>query len=206
MPTFESASPVEVTIEDGFQADVPADFIIDPFAYFEKAGSDIQHTETERDKSEAIVRDLPSWGATPVVGKKVNVEKSQVGKSGDPFYEVGVMKTVRERGFVTATPVAMASQEEEHLIVMTRIEGVRANREELEHLKEERSLTDVQITGLIRQADEWADRLQKQMAEVGIIRKLAPKDMIFQLDPAEPLIVGAVPIDWERTKIVDIPE
>ncbi len=211
-PTQTEHIPVsEVEVEGPFASFVPADFIADPLGYFERRGQNIKSGEIQHDAGGVVkedptaTKDLPVWQNQRgeqlyTVGKKVNTTKSQVGKSGDPFYEYSIMQIAEEFGLPAPRPVAKVKHDDEHLIVMTKIEGVRWTDEGMKAI-EESDLTDEDKRNLLSQAQTIMAELEQRYKEIGLYRSWKLKDMIFDVDIPNRAVLGVTPTDWERTKI-----
>lgn len=193
---------------DGF---VPDEFRQDPFSYFEQKGiniksGDIKYDENGKVKEDpAAVKDLPIWTNSEgvelhSVGKKVNTEKAMIGQSGDPFYEYQIMELAITKGLPAPKPIAKASRENEHLIVMEKVPGVRWTDTDALHLSEH-GYSKGDIEKLKSQAIAMMDDLKTRFDATGIIRSWKLKDMVFDLDIDNKKVRSITPTDWERTKI-----
>ncbi|MST04376.1 MAG: hypothetical protein EXS49_02315 [Candidatus Pacebacteria bacterium] len=150
------------------------------------------------------VKELPIWTdeagvELAVVGKRVNTIKSQVRKSGDPFYEYKIMQLVNEIGLPAPKPIAKAEQSGSHLIVMEKALGFTYfdGGPLLMHY----GYLPGEIETLKRQAGEQMAELKDRFDEAGIIRKWKLSDIIFDVDIEAKKIRKITPVDWERTKI-----
>ena len=210
-PNAESIPISEIKVEHDFEAFVPTAFRADPFGYFEKEGRNIKSGEIKYDEQGTVkedptaTKDLPVWQNESgeelhTVGKKVNTTKSQVGKSGDPFYEYSIMEIAREFDLPAPVPVAKVKRDNEHLIVMQKIEGLRWTNEGMKPLHES-DLTDADKKDLLSQAQEMMGELQRRYEQIGLHRNWKLKDMIFNLDIPNRKVTSVIPTDWERTKI-----
>ena len=214
-PTIESRpeeeSKAKVEVESGYEQFVPAEFRDDPIGYFEKEGRNVKSGEIKYDEIGKIredptaVKDLSPWRdqegkELATVARRVNIEKGEVGKSGDPFYEYGILELVRELGLPAANPVAKAEFGRSHLIVMKKIPGIRWNEKDALWLRE-RGYSSEDIENLKRQAEEQMAELQRQFDEAGIVRGWKLKDMVFDIDVEGKKVRKITPTDWERTKI-----
>ncbi|MFC1640653.1 hypothetical protein ACFL2D_01240 [Patescibacteria group bacterium] len=199
-----------VKAEKEYARFLPGEFEQDPFGYFEEVGVNVKEN-SKQDFSEKHlaslekVKDFPNWvdeagNEIEVVGKKIRVDKSEVGKSGDPFYEYRVIKMVRELGLPGPVPIAKAAKGEDHLIVMERLQGYRTMSPDRERLRQE-SVTDEDYDDLVKQIMEKLEEMKQRYAEAGIVRAWKPKDMIYDIDTKKKKIVGVTPTDWERTHI-----
>ncbi|MFA6415820.1 MAG: hypothetical protein WCW47_03605 [Candidatus Paceibacterota bacterium] len=214
---FEDSSTTEeiplskVETEEGFDTFVPEEFRADPFGYFEREGRNIKSGEVTLDEQGVIkedptaTKDLPVWHDSQgaelhTVGKKVNTVKSQIGKSGDPFYEYLIMKIAREFDLPAPTPVAKAKRGNEHLIVMKKTEGIRWTNEGMRPILES-GLTEADKQDLLHQAQLIMDTLQQKYEQIGLHRNWKLKDMIFDVDILNRKVLAVTPTDWERTKI-----
>lgn len=210
---FESMPKIE--IEESFRGFVPDEFENDPMGYFERKGENIKKGEIKYAEEDRIredptcVKDLPVWtdekGAElRAVGKKVNITKGQVGRTGNPFYEYEVMKIVNELGLPCARPILKAEQEGEHLIIMERIPGTRWAEKDLLRLEpqlKQEGYSDEDIEDLKKQAGKQMEEMKKKFAEAGITRKWKLKDMVFDIDIKNKRVRKITPTDWERTII-----
>lgn len=205
----------DVEIERGFTDFVPKEFLDNPVGYFERYGKNIKEGEVVVDKTGRVredptaVKDLPVWENSKgeqivCVGKRVNILKGNVIKSGDPFYEYEILKILYEEGLPGARPIVKVKQGESHIIVMERIPGIRWTEKEALILKT-RGYSDDDIQNLKNQAQQKMEEVQQQFEAAGIIRKWALKDMVFQIDIENKKIIRVMPTDWERTKIIKIP-
>lgn len=190
---------------------VPQEFMVDPFGYFERKGVNIKQGDIKKDETGRVredptaVRDLPPWHNKDgvrlhIVGKRVNVRKGFVGESGDPFYEYKILERLHELHLPAARPVAKAERDGNHLIVMSRIPGVRWSEKESLRLRD-RGYSDSEITQLQAQASQKMEAMKQQFEAVGISRVWKLKDMVFDIDIENKKIISVVPTDWERTKI-----
>lgn len=209
-PKFEQVGP-KVEVESEYEGFIPDDFKNDPFGYFEREGKNIKPGEVKYDESGRIredptaVKELPIWmddknNEIRVIGKRVNVEKGEVGKSGDPFYEYRILQIVHELDLPAPHPVAKVESGSQHLIVMGKVAGINWYEKEILRLRE-RGYSDEDIEGLRRQAEEKMLELKRRFDDVGIIRGWKLKDMVFDIDVDNKVIRGIVPVDWERTRI-----
>ncbi|MFZ2521865.1 MAG: hypothetical protein WAX44_02680 [Minisyncoccia bacterium] len=207
----ENVPVSEIEIEKDFDAFVPEGFRADPFGYFEAKGRNIKSGEIQYDEQGGVkedptaTKDLPIWKNEQgeelhTVGKKVNTIKSQVGKSGDPFYEYSIMEIAREFDLPAPVPIAKVKRDNEHLVVMKKIEGIRWTDEGMKPITES-DLTDTDKQDLLTQAQQMMDDLQKQYERIGLSRNWKLKDMIFDVDIPGRKVLKVTPTDWERTKI-----
>jgi len=208
----ELEKKVRIEVEPGFEAFIPQEFKNDPLEYFASQGKNIKTGDIKKDEDGRVredptaVKDLPVWvdsegNELSVVAKKVNVEKGQVAKSGDPFYEYEILKKINELNLPGARPVAKIEQDGQHLILMEKLAGVRWS--ERKSLKlEEKGYTAADMENLRRQAEAAMAELQQQFDQAGIIRGWKLKDMVFDIDFDNKKINKIIPTDWERTKIV----
>lgn len=214
-PTIESRPEEEpkarIEIESSYEQFVPAEFRDDPAGYFEREGKnvkvgEIKHDETGRVREDpTAVKDLPAWhdqegNSLDTVARRVNIEKGEIGKSGDPFYEYKVLELLRELRLPAAKPVAKAEQRNNHLIVMKKIPGIRWSEKNVLHLREG-GYSDEDIKDLKSQAEEQTAELQRRFEEAGIMRGWKLKDMVFDVDVEGKRVRKITPTDWERTKI-----
>lgn len=211
-PDHSESIPIsEIEIEDEFDGFVPEEFRDDPFEYFRKMGRNIKSGEVIYDEVGGVkedptaTKDLPVWQNQQgeqlhTVSKKVNTLKSQVEKSGDPFYEYSIMEIAREFDLPAPIPVAKVKRDNEHLIVMKKIEGIRWTDEGMRSINES-DLTEADKQSLLSQAQGMMDDLQRQYEEIGLRRNWKLKDMIFDVDIPNRRVLMVTPTDWERTKI-----
>lgn len=203
---------VRIQIEPGFDNFIPQEFKADPLGYFESWGKNIKTGDIKKDEDGRVredptaVKDLPVWTddsgqELQVVAKRVNIEKGQVGKSRDPFYEYEILKKVQELNLPGARPIAKIEQAGQHLILMERLKGVRWSERKALKL-EEKGYTAADMENLRMQAEAAMQELQRQFDRAGIIRGWKLKDMVFDIDFDNKKINKIIPTDWERTKIV----
>lgn len=202
---------MKIEIEAGFDNFIPEEFRQNPLEYFESKGKNIKAGEIKKDETGKIredptaVKELPVWVGVfdrelHAIGKRVNIEKGEVGESGDPFYEYAIMKTVASVGLPVSRPIAKVEQQGVHLIVMEKVRGFGWYEKRALHLKE-KGYTNADIEVLIKQAEEQMAQLRAKFEEAGIIRGWKLKDMIFDIDIENRTIRKVTPVDWERTKI-----
>lgn len=214
-PTIESKPEEEpkarIEIESNYEQFIPAEFRDDPVGYFEREGKNVKTGEIKYDKTGRVredptaVKDLPVWhdqagNELHTVARRVNIEKGEIGKSGDPFYEYKILELLRDLRLPAAKPFAKAEQRSSHLIVMEKISGIRWSEKDALHLQE-RGYSDEDIEDLKRQAEEKMAELQRQFEEAGIMRGWKLKDMVFDIDVERKKVRQITPTDWERTKI-----
>ncbi len=211
---FESKPKIE--IEESFREFLPEEFANDPMGYFEKEGEkikkgEIKYAEEGRIREDpTCVKDLPTWTGKKgselrAVGKKVNIIKGQVGRTGNPFHEYEVMKIVDELGLPCARPILKAKQGENYLIITEKIPGTRWTERDLLKLKSElkqEGYSDEDIEDLKEQAEKQMEEMKKKFAEMGIMRKWKLNDMVFDIDIKNKRIRKITPTDWERTEII----
>lgn len=201
----------QIELEKDYQDFTPAEFLADPFGYFEKHGVNVKSGKIKHDATGRVredptaVKDLPAWQdqkgqSLEVIGKKVNIKKGEIGKSQDPFYEYKMMQLVTELGLPSAKPIARVSQENRHLIIMEKIPGIRwSDKEQLQ--LEKNGYTTEDISNLKQQAQLLMEKIQNEFTLAGVNRSWKLKDMIFDLDMENKTIKAVTPTDWERTKI-----
>lgn len=214
-PTIESGPEEEpkakVEVEAGYEQFIPAEFRDDPVDYFEREGQNIKTGEIKYDEAGRVredptaVKDLPVWRdrtgeELDTVARRVNIEKGEIGKSGDPFYEYKILELLRELKLPAAQPVAKAEQGNSHLVVMEKIPGIRWSEKDALHLREN-GYSDGDIENLKKQAEEQMTELQQRFEEAGIVRGWKLKDMVFDVDVEGKRIRKIMPTDWERTRI-----
>lgn len=203
-----------VVIEEGYEDFIPEEFKDSPFEYIKNNGRRIKKGEVEYKEDGLTVRedptavlDLPPWKNSSgevldTVVKIVNPEKSQIAKSGNPFYEYDVMKIVKKLGFSSPALIAKIKQGDKFAFVMEKAKGYRLVGDDLEELKER--LTQEEINVLKPQAENMMFDIQRKLEEFGIYRTVKLTDMIVDIvfsDSESPRIIGLTPIDWERTRI-----
>ncbi len=200
-----------IVTEKSFEDFVPKQFRTDPIGYFESQGVNIKSGDLVRDETGRVredptaVKDLPVWSNAAgqelyVVGKRVNTHKSKVGKTGDPFYEYGIMEIAQEFGLPASRPIAKVSYEQEHLIVMTRIPGLGWNDKNAIFARVA-GLSEEDIKELKHQVQAIMARLREQYERVGIYREWDLKDMILDVNLENKVVNSVTPTDWEKTKI-----
>lgn len=213
-PRQEPLSKPNIEIQADFDAFVPQDFKTDPVRYFEEKGVNIKSGEVEIDDQGKIkedptaVKEFPEWNDGKgkklyIVAKKVNIEKSQVGKTGDPFHEYKIMEIAKEFDLPAPKPIAKIEQNKIHIILMEKVEGFRWIERDVEVLNRA-GLTEVDKENLIAQAEKLMSDLDDRFSEIGLIRKWKLKDMIFDIDLKTKTVRSLTPTDWERTKIDQI--
>lgn len=203
---------LKVDVEPGYERFVPEDFRDDPIRYFEHLGTNVKSGEIEMDATGRVkedpraVRDFPVWfteeAELAVVGKRVNVEKAEIGKSGDPFYEFGIMKKVRAVGLPASNPIAKAEHGGTHLVIMERIPGFRWSSGEEERLRES-GFSKEDVDRVIDEARTKMEELRSQFETAGIRRTWKLADMIFDVNLEAKRLRSITPTDWERTVIDD---
>lgn len=210
-PRKENPPRPNIEIETGFQSFVPEDFQADPIKYFEEKGINIKSGEVQTDEEGKVredptaVKELPVWTNSEgqklsIVAKRVNVEKSQVGETGDPFHEYKIMEIAREFDLPAPKPIAKVEQQGNHLILMEKVNGFRWTEKDAEALKEA-GLTEEDKSSLLAEAEKLMSELEGRFSEVGLVRKWKLKDMIFDIDMETKTLRSITPTDWERTKI-----
>ena len=206
----ESLHP-QIYIESGFESFVPEEFIKDPFSYFEEKGINNSNRKQINFDAEGNLEDpgavkiLPPWsnknGETlSTIGKKVNIQKAQMKKQGDPFWEYKVMELVQELGLPSPKPIAKVKQGNSHLIVMERIKGIVQSEEGMRPILEA-DLSEEDKNDLKMQAQKMMDDLAKKFEKAGLKRNWYLKDMVLDIDIPNRKIKSIIPTDWERTKI-----
>ena len=210
-PAAQEQSPVDVKVEREYTDYVPSDFLDDPRGYFEREGKNIKDGEIKVDEQGRVredptaVKDFPVWKREDdqellTVARRVNAVKGEVGNSGDPFYEYGILEKLQRMGLPAARPVAKAEQAGTHIIVMERIPGVRWSEKDAQSLKE-KGFSDVEIDSLKTEAQRQMEELQQQFEVKGVKRGWKLSDMVLQVDTEHKRLVAIVPTDWERTTI-----
>lgn len=209
----DDAIKLNLKIEPGFEYFIPKDFLDNPVEYFEREGKNIKTGEIKCDETGMVredptaVKDLPIWRNVKgeeieVIGKRINIAKGSVGKSGDPFYEYHILEKIAEIGLLAAKPIAKVEQGGTHIIIMERIPGIRWSEKENLNLRE-KGYSDNDIVCLEKEAEQKMEELKNQFEKEGIIRTWKLKDMVFEVDVENKKIISITPTDWERTKIID---
>lgn len=212
--TPEQLPKLKVEVYPEFQGFVPAEFVEDPFRYFETYGKNIKPGETEFNEDGSVkedplaVKDFPIWvnqegKKIKVVAKRVNTDKAMIKKGENPFHEVDVMKRVRAIGLPAPAPIAKIQKENEYLILMERARGITIFDKELDDSLDEHGYTEQDKQALKQKAEQAMVDLKIRFDEAGIKRKWKLTDMVFQVDFANKEIIGITPVDWERTEIVE---
>ena len=207
----ESEPKARIEVEPGFDDFIPKEFKQNPIKYFENRGRNIKSGEIKRDETGRVredptaVKELPVWTNPSgqelrVIGKRVNIEKGEVGKSRDPFYEYKIMEMVNSVDLPAPRPIAKVEQNGVYLIIMEKVPGIGWYEKNALKLKE-KGYSNEDIENLKRQSETIMRELQQRFEEAGIVRDWKLKDMIFILDIENKRIRTVVPIDWERTKI-----
>lgn len=208
----KSERNIKIEVEGEFDNYIPKDFIDDPVGYFERFGENIKKGNRKIDDKGVIrddptaVKDLPVWRNQEglekhVVGKLVNIDKGNIRKTGDPFYEYKVLQRLNQLRLPSAKIVARVEQDGMYLILMERIPGLRWH--ELKSL----NLGDVgyseeDINILKCSAEKQMGELRERFEELGIVRNWELKDMVIEIDIPNKKIISIIPTDWERTKII----
>lgn len=205
---------VSIEIESKFEGFVPEEFRRDPFGYVEREGRTIKVGDVLYKDDGAVredpgaVKDLPIWtdgreAELRLVAKTVNVDKAQVQKTQNPFYEFDVMRYVRGLGLPAAEPIAKIRQDDRSMILMERVAGYRLIGDIATTLKDE-GYTEDEIRALELRANSLMADLQRKFSEAGIERKWKLADMVVDIDLETRRIRSMVPVDWERTVIKPI--
>ncbi|MDP3958037.1 MAG: hypothetical protein Q8Q36_01070 [bacterium] len=201
----------KIEVEKEYESFVPKDFKENPIDYFEKHGSNIKSGKiTYKDSGEieedpTAVKDFPVWKNDAgeelfAVGKKVNLSKSQIEKSNDPFYEYRVMRIAQEFNLPGARPIAKAEKDGTHLIVMEKIRGLRWTDKDALFIKE-KGYTKEDVERLTTEAEIMMENLRQKYESIGLHRTWKVKDMVFDLDIENKVLRSITPTDWERTTI-----
>lgn len=210
---FENNEQPGVFIDAEYEKFVPQEFKADPFTYFEDHGVNIKSGEKKVDENGKVredptaVKDM-EWTALDgekidVVGKKVNTEKAQIAKTGNPLHEFEVLTRAQEFGLPCAKPIARAEKDNEHLLITERIDGIRLSSiAETKRSIAENNLTQDDLDDIISQATAIMEDLERKYRVAGIIRKWNIKDMVLNIDYESKKIKSLIPTDWERTKLV----
>jgi len=207
---FESPPQPQINIESDFQDFIPEEFLSNPLEYFEKNGHNIKPGVKHFDQKGTFedpdaTKDLPVWHNSQneelhTVGKKVNITKAQVGKSGDPFHEYSVMEIAKEFGLPAPTPIAKVEHNNEYLIIMKKVEGIRWTDEGMKPIHES-NLTDEDKKNLLSEAEKMVADIAQKYERIGLHRKWKMKDMIFEVDIPNKKVLSVIPTDWEGTEI-----
>jgi hypothetical protein len=193
-------------VEECLEPFLPPAFVADPMRYFDEQGVRVREGDVTRDEAGRItddptaVRDFPVWSnprgeAIRVVCKRVNRNKSQVRRTGDPFYEYRILQLVRALGFVTARPVGRIAQAATHFIITERSEGLRWVQ------RWDAGLKKIERDRIRAEAEVIMARLQAALTDAGIRRPWNIKDMILQLDADTRAVRAVIPVDWEQAKL-----
>lgn len=208
--SFEPKIP-EIEIGEGYEEFFPEEFKNNPVKYFEDNGINIKAGDVKYDeeglirKDPTAVKTLPAWTNKEgekifIVGKKVNVVKSQVGKTADPFYEYKIMEIAKEFNLPVPNPIAKVKQADNHLILMEKVEGITwTERGKIEI--QDRGFSTEDIESILIEAQEMMLALQTAFEEIGLVRTWQLKDMIFDIDFQNKKLLKIIPTDWERTEI-----
>lgn len=197
--------------EPAYKDSVPKEFLGNPFGYFETRGKNIRSGDPKTDADGRVrddpsaVKELPAWNMPSgeklhTVAKKINTEKGEVGKSGDPFYEYHIMESVHELGLPAPTLVAKIQQDGAYLFVVKKVPGVSWHQRDTLNFKE-RGYSQEDIDQLTKQAEQQVRNLHHRFEEAGIYRDWKLKDMIFDIDIEGKKLKCVTPTDWERTRI-----
>lgn len=207
----ELAPSLKIEIEGHFSEFVPEDFKANPLGYFEEKGVNIKSGEATYDELGVInedptaVKDLPAWTNSEgqilhSVAKRINIEKAQIKKTADPFYEYKVMEIAQELGLPAPRPVAKIEQSGVHMIVMERVSGLRWVNNDIKYIKE-KGYSKEDLARLEAEANEMMLSLSKTYEDAGIIRSWKLRDIIFDVDIENKKLKSLTPVDWERTKL-----
>ncbi|MEK7583259.1 MAG: hypothetical protein AAB483_02565 [Patescibacteria group bacterium] len=197
----------------------PDEFLNDPFGYFEREGKNtrpgdkVRYVEGIVARNHRAVRDLPDWKLKDtdipvrVVGKKVNLQRHQIGETQNPLHEFEIMTHIQEHHLPCARPLARIEKDGQHLLVMERLEGERlfvekegvADEAKQNLIRHGFSLQD--IDEIVTQATMEMAELSLKFEEEGIIRPWHLKDMIVKIDFEHKKVISVTPVDWERTLI-----
>lgn len=189
---------------------VPEEFKSEPAKYFEEKGENVKSGEIKHHEDGTVredptaVKDLPDWENASgekikVVGKRINAEKAQVGKTGDPFHEYKVIELVTDAGLPAPRLIAKAEQNNQYLFIMERVAGIRWS--ERTQILRESGMSEEAIENWQQKAREKMQTLGDVFEEYGIRRGWKEQDMIFDIDEQTKEIKKITPTDWERTKI-----
>lgn len=194
-----------------FSEFVPDDFKNHPFEYFEQKGVNIKSGEIKYKETGEIsddptaVKELPEWknstgNTLNVIAKRVNIEKSQVRHSGDPFYEYHIMELANELDLPCVEPIAKIESEGQFMFLTKKTNGITRLDDYIKHLQEN-GWSQGDILSIKNQAEEMMNKIKEQYDAVGIMRKWELKDMVCNIDFEKKSIISATPTDFEKTKI-----
>lgn len=216
MNRFESSPSKESIIIDA-EVEAPADFVADPFGYFERVGINTRPGTTTYNLAGRIkedptaVKDLPPWhlrqgdASIGVVAKRVNRNKARIADTQDPLHEFTILSYVHEHGLPGARPLAHVAKNGEHLLVMEKLEGVRLpyNNKDviIETLMHEHALSKDDAEDLLTQATVMMAELSIRFDQAHVMRRWHIKDMVLGIDFANKKVTSVMPVDWERTYI-----
>lgn len=208
-------------VEGAYENFLPQSFKEDPSAYFNECGKQVKSGDlkTYNEKGQILenpdsVKDFPVWtdlenNKLLTVCKRINLERGEVKKSQDPFYEYKILELLQELNLPAAKPIAKIMQNETGFIVMEKISGLRWN--EVDTLKNaELGFSEDDFRNLKEQVVEEMGKLKEAFFQAGIIRQPVPemgmsgwemKDMIFDIDLKNKKLLKIVPTDWETTTI-----
>ncbi len=209
--SLEAEKSSRLEIKADYVDSVPKEFKEKPFEYFDTHGKNIREGDIKRDEDGRVrddptaVKELPLW-ETPTgeklqaIGKRINVAKAEVGKSGDPFYEYNIMEIVHELGLPAPSLILKAEQGGKHLFLVKKVPGISWHKRDTLNLSE-KGYSPEDIDQLMKQAEEQVRDLHRRFEEAGIHREWKLKDMIFDIDIERKKLRGITPTDWERTTI-----
>lgn len=200
-----------IFVDARYEQFVPEEFSQNPFQYFETHGVNVKSGEMVRDESGRVredptaVKDM-EWRSDKgeilaVVGKRVNSEKGQVRKTGNPLHEFNAMARAEAFGLPGARPIARAHQENGDLLVMERIQGMRLP----ELTQWMQSLSPGVVSSIQNQVAARVEQMKPQFERAGIQREWNMKDMVIDVDPHTYAVRSVIPTDWEKTKLIDPP-
>jgi hypothetical protein len=216
MESLELFPQFKIEIESEYQDFIPEDFYSDPEAYIQKYGKNIKFGDTEYSDTGRIkedpnaVKDLPAWedgkgGTLDTVVKKVNLNKGEVGKAGNPWhYEYDILHLAQKIGLPGVKPVGKIERGEDYYFLMTKAPGIRVVGEEFE-----KNYAEIKNNFSADEFRMLEDKIQKervsimqQYEEVGIYRnKLKLEDVVVDFNKETLELHSVTPVDWERAKV-----
>jgi len=215
---------IRINVERAYEKFLPQSFKEDPGAYFNEYGKQVKSgiEKTYNEKGQIIdnpdsVKDFPVWTDSEnnklvPVCKRVNLERGEIKKSKNPFYEYKILELLQELNLPAAKPIAKVKQNETFFIVMEKISGLRWN--EVNTLKkDEFGFSEEDLKNLKVQINEEMERLKEIFSKAGIIRQPVTelglsawemKDMVFDVDLKTKKLLKITPTDWEMTIVNNI--
>ena len=123
------------------------------------------------------------WLQNGFVYKKIETDKSSIGKTGVTFLEPLIMEYARLKN--VPSPEVVQIFDDQKVFATKFIEGVNGHELYKKITTKDRLL-------------EYAESLRKIYFQIGIERKMDLKDLIFSLDNQD--IIKCIPVDFERVK------